>query len=357
MFDLAQICPYREYFPSLARLGKERWIRHEYNERDGGWNLAVDIPTLGVLSPEEGSALLGYIFSTEARHSGSAVNQRLLPFYHVSRVLACGPKVIRPGVATCRALSQMGIDMPLEDYAQPYDTMIVALPPAWIAEVREEVGGGDDFAYAIVTHDRPNDWLSTLLITGRGLRRGEPIMHFAIDSRVAPMIGEALSDRRIDARAAFDGKDAEAISLFKLSSRVERMVFNLGLLATYAGVKGVGWADPKGHAKREKLARLRGRRGEALLAGDVENFAFAQDVELLLGIKVDPRAAHQGGANAASRPHWRRRHWYMQAHGPGFSRRRLRLREGSFVRAKALPDGTSPSDVQPDYKSDLPEGT
>jgi hypothetical protein len=331
MFDMTFFTP-RRLHAGLTLLGKDMsWVRLEQG------SMFVDTAKMGRI--EGGDGVVTRLM-VESKIKGEE-NARAFTYsiIAIARCLALGPKLLTLDAETCRALMHLKIDVTLADFAMPYEAMIVQFPAEWVREVYAATGTPPSFppyTAMIISHSSEDRRIISVLAAP-----GQDVVALNISPTAYDTIEERLR--------FVEDSPGEIPALVSY----ERIAYNVALMACYAGVKSTGWIDPAQHAKHLKLAR-KDDRGRRLLAGDVERVAFEQDVHLLLGITYADRAADAGGTHVAPHPHWRKQHWYMQAYGPDYSLRRLRLRRRTFVRAHALPPGVAPEDIQTDYNVELP---
>jgi hypothetical protein len=101
--------------------------------------------------------------------------------------------------------------------------------------------------------------------------------------------------------------------------QLHRVALNYALLATILGTGSTGWADPKWHAKHQKL---KGERGELFRLGDIELMDLTQRIQLVRRERTNDGSSE--GDGTFKRPHWRRGFIRNQPYGAGRMLRRLR---------------------------------
>ena len=340
MFDMSFFCP-RAWHEPLRRLGGVRWYnasgRIGVGER---MTLQVDYAVAQQAGGPKFVAMLRDLIASSERVRKGQGAIALFDAAAMARCLHIGPKLLTLDEPTCRALADTAIPIEVADYAMPYDAMIVRFPAAWCHEIAAQHNAPISNTL-LLWHERELQLIVADVCNVNGAMAGSLMFNHnhipgaTIESRLPRMIGDDAT--------------------YRAAAVLERVALNVGMLASLAGVKSAGWLDPAAHAKHEKAARKHDERGVRLLAGDVERIVFAQDIHLVLGVDVQDRTPWQGGTHASPHPHWRRRHWRMQPVGPGLARRKRILVKDTFVRARALPDGTTPADIQVDYTTEMPE--
>lgn len=350
MFDMSFFLD-RDLHPVLVRLGKTRWTKYRPGRPDKHGRptrmIGIDVEVLNALPREYAVAAARVVeYAQECEESRDSA-KRIEFVVALSQVLADGPKLLIPDLATCRTLCEVDVPIKLDEFTMPHRAMLVQYPAEWVSEVEGKPGTSPRIL--LLAHDAEMGSVTAIL---RGVHEIVGNADFILTAWHRDADGVA-DDRTIeDILCKIERDEGPG---FEQAVKYERVAFNMGLLAAYAGTRSAGWLYPKERARHERLAK-KGPRGLALAAGDVERIEFAQDVRLLLGVtNFEERPEHQGGTHAAPGPHWRRQHWRMQPHGPANSLRKLTLVRRAFVRARALEEaGHSPDEVQVTYRAEMP---
>jgi hypothetical protein len=245
--------------------------------------------------------------------------------YGLSKLHAVGPKVLRPTFNMCLALEQVDINLPFEDYAQPYEALIIAFPQEW-----------QKYACAKFGVEKAPELVTAVYFKGGVLLHTWFTKHDSLCSVVANRpefntMEDALriayvpdKERGLWNRVAFEKPH------YELSILVQRLTLNFCLLATHVGTKEVGWLQPKERVRHERM-RERDPRRAMFMAGDIMQIGLAQEIKLYQEVTL--RAPRDGsGTHASPPPHWRRGHWRNQPYGPRNSLRKRKLLKAVFVR-------------------------
>lgn len=233
-------------------------------------------------------------------------------------ILTQGPRVFRPTYQQCLAVEQVEVGVPLRDYRQPYEVMLIDLPSEY-ATAR-----GAESPYLVY---RSHDALfGYLLIPPSG-----EIYFFLSDAN--RVLEETLSDIAGDL-------DQERVRRVRL---VERVVMNCCLLLTPYAHRLVDLGSRS--AFRENQRRRR-RRGDATPLRMPQEIRLVQHIDFHVEDRVLPSAT-QGGTGDSVQPHWRKGHWRRQAFGAGWTQQRLICIRPVLVNAHL--DNAAPAERQAIY--------
>jgi hypothetical protein len=286
----------------LKRIGKYDWLRFERDE-----HAAINYSRIH-LPDEEMRLYTAYQNALIAAHHIKNADQVTLNIVHdfvMSQCLAYGPKMLRPTVEQCEALTRVDVNISFDDYQQPFPTVMVEFPD----EFRNNLSQAYDYEcpIAVVTHHNAD----TKRIISVALRKQG--MHGAVHlmSNVRDRIEDALREK------IEHGDDMDQAEV------VQRIAVNFGLLMTYYGVSDAGPVNPD-HDNLLRLARKKNKdkakRAQRLLAGEIRRIEFAQEVVARTshGHHVD-----YAPGNGTKCTHWRRGHFRNQPSGVGRMMKRL----------------------------------
>jgi hypothetical protein len=257
-----------------------------------------------------------------------------------AQVVADGPKVFRPSYEQCQALEQVEPRIPLADYAQPYPVMVVEFPEQYrrrrTCEAESPFHTGPHAPEGVLVGFQATSvttiWLDVFFSSGVKTRLALLPSDATIEAGIRREFGD---DSFIDNGLTPDERHVLA--------GVLRIAVNAMLLLTEYGCKRRGPANPSYHGRLERYLRLARKRGHGVVEAErnlrlaAQVYGFAQDITLYE--RTHALAEGEGAGGPGRRPHWRRGHWKMQAHGPGLTLRRRRLIKPVFVNAHLVCDG------------------
>lgn len=219
-----------------------------------------------------------------------------------------GPKVFRPAPEQCAALEQIEVRLTLEEYAQPYPALLVALP-------RGQYGPFN----SVLCHRHPRPYL---------------IMTLNSDDHTNDICTTVARTDGNQIEVSIQRFDADLAELSQVAARVLRVACNSCLALAHYG-NHLGYLFPKEVENDRRLAREQTERGERArrrLALAVQQVTFSQEITLH---RTERRAwdGEPGCSGAQKSTHWRRGHWHTVPHGPGRSLRKKVLYPPVLVRA------------------------
>jgi hypothetical protein len=224
--------------------------------------------------------------------------------------LADGPKVFRPTPEQARAMEQIEIRLNLDEYSQPYQAILIDLPPGYDPFLNVLVCRHPEVLIAVaVTPGNRDDIVTTTAKRGRPVE--EAVQHY----------------------------DDDCEHLGRLCARALRVAFNSCLvLSNYPNTSD--WLYPKEVQSDQRLAREDGERGERARGRLRTALTLIRlDHEVVLH-RVVTRDAEPGAATGREMPwHWRRGHWRNTPCGVGHQQRRRVLIKPVLVRADLIVDG------------------
>lgn len=306
----------REFVENCARLGRLDWLG--INRQDGlGTEFEIKA---AVLAKDPQAAAFMHRMSRRAGKSGL-----VLCFLDcVGQLAVKGPKLFRPTVEQCEAMEHVEVRIPMTDYAQPYEAMVVEFPEAYrkSLEIRSKAmeSGRKAPRHVFLRH-----WPETTVFYSVARFGEEEVAYLFQDRPEFPTAEEALKIHH--------GKDgADQV----IAEAMTRVCMNLCLLLTNHPTR-VAPSNPTALAKAQRRRDSNGLNGYNFEARThVHLITFDREVVVRGKQKKRPAA---GGTHASPQPHWRRGHWRNQPCGAGKTETRRVLIPPVFVREEELVGG------------------
>lgn len=327
----------RDYHRVFAYLGRHDWLSyHEISlddprqshlprEQRGTTFVESHFPARPQSIPQaEWSLVIGDIASKKSDRI------KLTWWYMLSKALAEGPKVFTPSVEQCESMEEIDIDIAPGDFQQPYPTMIYQFPHAYAKGLSERLAYPTSHpVYGITYTDKPSGFV--LL----GVTMSNDDSFVVMIPPTTPTLEWALK-KKMDNRS---GDIMSAVELI-LSNLAERVCCNAAMLLMQYPTK-IAPYDPKAYAKHRSKPKF-----AHFATGDFQSVSFEQNI-IIREVRDRPTGteAEPHGTHAAPKPHWRRGHWKMQAHGPQHSLRKRILIRPVFVRGFAFTGDMSKTNV------------
>lgn len=228
-------------------------------------------------------------------------------FLGMSHWLGNGPKCIIPTQEQCQAMQQVTVNLPLEDYQQPYPATVVKLT-------------GEEYLpfLAVLCFVTPTPGISVFHLIS-------PLNKDDITTVVrggnAHLIEEDITNFREDCD---NEKTAATLAL--------RTAVNLNLaMVNYDTV--LSYLYPKEVSADQGLSKERSERGERArnrLAVAVQRISFSQEIQLHKEEKCPTTTTKS--SNTVN-THWRKGHWAMQPYGEKNTLRKRIFRKPVLVRS------------------------
>lgn len=257
-------------------------------------------------------------------------------------VLGGGPKVFRPTAIQLRALEEMEVNVPAEEFASPFPTIVIELPDDYSeTKLVENPYAGEQFG-RYVQGDRHRPSMSVLHWDRSNLQ----LIHSAIFEGTSVKSWCGLSEgEEVESWFGVKMPDRSTLAMTEDEDAVERALrraaLNYCLLLDEVGAKRVGAARPNEYAQLVKWCAKSNRhtaRNRLQLATSPIVYAPHAEVALYRTVATHSElsAGHSGRTVG---PHHRRGHYKMQPHGPrGSLRKRIRV-PGTFVNSHLLVGG------------------
>jgi len=296
--DLSLLVP-QKAFSRIAWLGKHDWLEVKAS---GGRNVTIDVkfppPDSGIFIEDYRSIKR----AVEFWHHYKSVKE-IIWFWNISKTLSNGPKVFIPTLDQCEAMSNVSLDIPISEYSQPYESIIYVYPEDFCKTLAERLGL-KRFPKMTVCHRDP---IHKSIHVGSVFTQSDLIQAILPDR-----VGFTIEDILMGRSGEIDTNETE----FDLAIMLQRIALNFSLMMTHFTVKDnplypETWNKHRMMAK-QKDAKKRAK-GISLSIGDIRLIEFEQNVKMY---------GTQGGDSIGGdlvgnvRPHWRKGHWRMQAHGP-----------------------------------------
>ncbi len=311
-------------------LGKRKWVRFEHP--DERWIISANRRTWDEVPLEEKErtkfrAVRGLLFDSYKS------DKELLLTYALSRSVAFGPKVFQPSAMQCRALENTGCEVPFEQYAQPYETLLIKFPEEY-RQMKREDGMNRCPRYVISWYDRD---LGMILVACQFENQNDRIVGI-LNVKEDQTIEDVLS---APSYYESDGTVArEEVEDFQIAQLFERIAINLNMLMMYGGSKlAVHHHDPEGWKRYRELKRRYEKQRNKLKLMEIKDWSVGQMDEIIMdqeiGFRVQtaeaPPPNFTGCSHPSPKPHWRRGHWVNQSYGPRHSLRKPLLRAPIYV--------------------------
>lgn len=238
-----------------------------------------------------------------------------------SRWLAHGPKVARPPLEMCQALTEIEVRLQMADIAIPFPEIMVELPPD-VANPYYAVllGWSDDMLTAWLGSVDHNHDIHSLI------RQRNDIPGWTVEDTLSTF-GDDCKHDEVPARRAL------------------RVALNACLMLS-------GSFRPALPAEVNRDRRLgredseRGKKARDRLAMAIQVAEFDQEITFARTERCRAEPGQPTGREMP--PHWRRGHWRMQPCGPGWAERKRTLIPAVLVRADLF--GGDLSDTSTTYR-------
>lgn len=228
-----------------------------------------------------------------------------ISMWSMSVFFADGPKVFRPTADQVEAMAHIDVNITLEEYAQPYPTILVQLP--------KYIGP----FHSVLVHHSTN-MLSCLLLSDGNLRDICTVVGVK-DGMVE------MSVRKFDIECTEDQEHAVPALRVGINSCLALANYD-----THTSLLFPKEVESDQGIVRKKRGSPAAGAAAARLAAPAMLVSFSREVNLHSS-KSD-RTNHTS-TDREVKTHWRRGHWAMQPYGPGGSLRKRILRKPVLVRA------------------------
>jgi hypothetical protein len=247
--------------------------------------------------------------------------------YVMSQLVKIGPKIFRPTQLQFQMLEYMTVNVPVEEYTQPFDTVVFEFPenyyqakalgePSLLGLLRgyEPTKGDHKPIFLMMHYHREMKVLSTSLMFD-SVEAIKSVVFF----KPGTTIEESLQD-------AFKGEHPTGLFITptsaeedKINEDIIRSAINYCLLVDeLGGAKCHGPHNPKHYARLQKHANgdVDPRKARQELRMHPIVYSIDQNIELFK-VSATPLADREGEPTGRSvSPHWRRGFYRRQHHGP-----------------------------------------
>lgn len=309
--DMSLFFPRQRLWPSLKWLGGWDWLRLTPLP---GFTSQFEVDTGVFHDPQavQHQQLLGMLLQGARTLSRKDGGDFITSTYIGSRAFAIGPKVFSPSLETCVALEHVDLNFPWSEFRLPYPSLIVEFPRAWVGRMRQAYGLRQTPVAAMIGQVGP----AQVHLWVRHAEGGE--LHGTMTDRPEYRTVEEVM-RAHEEHGHRTAAPAGAVPVSPGEQILKRVTVNLAVLLSHCGTKELGWSDPEGRGRHE---RKRGRRGQALVHGDLMRVGPANPIKVFTVTTSRSRPDEATATHASPCPHWRRGHWRMQPCGEGRSCRR-----------------------------------
>lgn len=234
-----------------------------------------------------------------------------------------GPKTFYPTADQCKALDNVSVNLPLQDYKQPYPAIAIALPAGMYPARR----------WVVIYYEGKELVLTMSDLGANGV----------ITAMIAP-------DTPLETLEDYLSYESRRTPIPDNMKRALRLALNSCLALTNFG-SSLTPCYPHDEERDRRLSEEdseRGRRARERLHPPrlPTKISFSQDVVLH---EVEDRSSKPGeGLGGEKTCHWRRGHWAMQSYGPRHSLRKRIFRKPVLVRADLF--SGERADAQATYK-------
>lgn len=256
-----------------------------------------------------------------------------IEIYTYAQAIKNGPKIFRPTVMQLAMLEEMELNIDIDDYVQPFETVIIELPDDYVKQKEailpqagklhcgEMLPSSHHPVCAIVHFDKKCDLILTSTIFNTGLS-----MKLSLTFHEERNIEKYLNQTDTQFDDSLDVSPEET----KVNNAVTRSCLNYCLLLDEIGIKNLGAKNP---AHYERMLRRREKckdqKQMAELSREIKNHPFIYDLnqDIKLYRTVDSHDQLPSVSTGEKKhPHHRRGHYRQQACGPKYSlRKRIRI--------------------------------
>lgn len=227
-----------------------------------------------------------------------------------------GPKIVDVTEQQYQAMSNVQVRVDLEDYHQPFPTVLVNLPPGhlhhacMLSEIRN-TDGGRALTFCLISNN-DEDNIATFIVPGKEMdlslnRFDEDCV--AVADRSVPNLRVA-----VNMMLAMTNLGCHTSYLFPAEVEQERKYIGKG-----------NRPDRTGQRPSERLAQ--------------QPMVIALDRNVVLFKTEGGTGDHSEGTGGEKTFHWRRGHWHTVLHGKGKVQRKLMFYPPTMVRADLLQVG------------------
>lgn len=251
----------------------------------------------------------------------------MLEIYLLAQIVKDGPKVFQVEQLDFEVLTEMTVNLKMEDYVQPFDTVIIQLPSKWYEnKIIPLPQAGKRLGNEILPDHHQPDWmvihfdkpLGTILFalyftTGISIKTGFSLYG---DNEIEPIL-EKTGQNQFKNSMETNNEEIEMLNLLL------RGAINYCLLVDEIGSKIIP------NSNRDKLLKSKKRTPgiEREIRLYPVQYELKQQVQLYDTVSSERELETIGHTGRKMGPHRRRGHYRMQACGKGFlERKRIRIK-------------------------------
>lgn len=239
--------------------------------------------------------------------------QNVAFMYSIVKSVEKGCKILKPGMLDFQLLELTDLNLKLEDYNQPFETVVLEYPEEY-ANVRRFEGSKP--RYLIITHLKSEN-IIVLTLIGEG----------TLATNISLSQNHLTIEEQLAAKQRLHGKVEDHWEIIRAG-------LNATLVMDEYGVKRVGPEDPAYFQRLQNL-KSKGRRAEETIRKQKARhpvlYAFNSEVVLCNRTVLE---SETGAAGTPKRPHFRRGYYRTQHYGVHNSeRKRIRI-PPCFVNSK-----------------------
>lgn len=330
--DFSHFFPYK-WHEEMRVFGLCDWLKFNLDVNIGDYQITASWATLRAAGASK--RMVDFVAATVGTHEG--LNLRgasiILQMRAAGIALVQGPRIFYPTENQFEGCEELGLHIPIEEYQQPYEVMIVRIPDGCRKRLSEWSGLPlVECGQCVLVHRYPDGKVFTMMRFGVG-EVPEYTNFFTADFKEPDADLEAAVLRE-QAGKAWKTTNAEAA----YCNTCFRAALNLNLLLMHFGHQDGGPLDPVAYKKHRKNPKL-----EKYKHGDFKTVLLDQEIRFPEH-RTEPKEPGEPTGREV-RPHRRRRHWRMQPHGPNNSLRKRILIAEVIVREDRLLDGSGASSV------------
>jgi hypothetical protein len=259
----------------------------------------------------------------------------LIDLYIWQDIVLTGPKIFRPTQVQFEVLEHMRISLPLEDYVQPFETVIIELPndymqtkithlpQAGTTRGKEVLAENHQPTMLMLRLDKPNNLLLTQTIFDSG---------FSIKTAYSPKPNQILEEYISILNQKYSDSEECTDDEVRIAEEVVRSGINYCLLLDEVGIKKKGGINQNYYSNlikyREKAIKNKDQERANKLSNEIRSYPILYELsqEVKLYKTVSSHSELPQHTDRVVTPHHRRGFYKMQPHGPNNSlRKRIRI--------------------------------
>lgn len=265
--------------------------------------------------------------------------------YLLMKLVKIGPKVFKPSQLQFEMLEKMTVNVPCEEYVQPFETMVFEFPenyyhaealglPPIIGILRgcEPVKGNHNPIFMIIDHHKATGVLTSMIMfdTGESIKT---VVHLTPGKTIEECLDRCFRD---------EGEQSEGIFITpisdeeqKINEQIIRSAINYCfLIDEVRGAKCHGPQNPSFYRRLEKFAK--GGKNPSQAKDEMRMhpilYSIDQHVELFKEVSGPLPKDDSAPTGRTVSPHWRSGYYRQQPYGPNNSLRKRKRIAAVFVK-------------------------